>query len=118
VIVIPNPIKIANGTRYDGPAITHTVTLIETRPVQPKSNLTDLYRELWAELHGKQDISPEWFQSWRLRVPSDGCQCRIKLDEYVADHPVDYSDFATWAIDFHNFVNVRLGKPVWPSFSE
>jgi len=107
---IPNPIKIANGTRYDGPAITHTVTLIETKPFQAKSTLTDLHRELWTELHNKQDATPKWFADWVSRVPNTCGGCRDWLILYLETTPPRFDDFPRFTWELHNAVNLKLGR--------
>jgi len=73
-------------------------------------------RALWADLHSR-DMTPEDFSQWRLRVPSYGCGCRKKLDEYLKDHPVDYATFYSWGVALHDFINAHLGKPVWDRVS-
>jgi hypothetical protein len=70
-------------------------------------------RLAWAELHGCQDPSPQWYEWWLTLVPKYGCNCRSHWAEITATHPPDYANFRQWAIDRHNDVNTRLGKPIW-----
>ena len=48
-------------------------------------------------------------------------KCRNHYVKYLAQHPIsgvkNNLDLQKWAVDFHNDVNKRLGKPIF-SFSE
>lgn len=90
-MVFPQPIRIQ----------VNQVALIET------------YHALWDEVHTKQDATPEWFESWCNRVPAFSCNCRRDLQRYIADNPVDYANFHNWGTRLHNWVNKKLGKPLW-----
>ncbi len=96
---VPN---INPATALDKPFVT-----VEARPHQVKG------RKLWAELHSKQNPTPEWFESWLSRVPSFGCSCQQNFRGYVKDNPPDFDDFYRWGVDAHNWVNLKLNKPIW-----
>lgn len=68
-------------------------------------------RELWTELHTKQDATPEWLEAWLNRVPNYGCGCRKKAKELIAENPPDFARFFEWTVELHNLVNEQLGKP-------
>ena len=96
-------------------AVTGPVNLFESASIPTFSEmLTDLYHALWAELHSKQDPSPEWFADWVGRVPNVGCGCQDWLREYLRKNPPDFDGFFEWSIDLHNAVNRKLGKPEYP----
>lgn len=73
----------------------------------------DQGRAAWAALHSVVDPTPEWYAAWLETVPSFGCPCRHNWDALTKDNPPDYQNFAQWAIDRHNDVNRKLGKPIW-----
>lgn len=83
------------------------------RKSTPRPDLTETYHALWAEIHSQQDATPEWFADWVSRVPNFDCSCRNWLTEYLKTNPVRYDDFAAWAIEMHNAVNIKIGKPIW-----
>lgn len=68
-------------------------------------------RKLWAELHTKQDATPEWFALWMQRVPSFGCGCRNAFAAIIAVNPPQYDDWFAWTVEAHNAVNDKLNKP-------
>lgn len=70
------------------------------------------YHALWHDLHTSIETQ-EQFESWVARVPNFGCGCRRELDGYLAENPVDYDNIYDWGVSLHNWVNVRLGKPLW-----
>ena len=88
--------------------ITWTVT--HSGPVTTQRNV---FHELWAELHSKIEPDQVWFDGWLNRVPCG--ECRDSFRKYVADNPPDFANFRQWAIDAHNWVNAKLGKPIWTS---
>lgn len=106
IVTLPNsdPITVAVKPRIQ---VEH-----KPKPIQVKGP------ELWRELHSKQDPTPEWFEFWLSKIPAYGCSCRNHAKTYIAENPVDYENFSRWACDFHNSVNVRLGKPIWPLQSD
>lgn len=73
----------------------------------------DQGRAAWAALHSVVNPTPEWYAAWLETVPSFGCSCRANWDALTKDKPPDYANFAQWAIDRHNDVNKKLGKPIW-----
>lgn len=73
----------------------------------------DQGRAAWAALHSVVNPTPEWYATWLETVPSFGCSCRANWDALTKDNPPDYANFAQWAIDRHNDVNKKLGKPIW-----
>jgi len=38
--------------------------------------------------------------------------CRNHMQTYLKDHPIPNSNVFEWSVEFHNQVNIRLGKPV------
>ena len=43
--------------------------------------------------------------------------CRNHMQNYLKDHPIPQNNFFIWSVEFHNQVNIRLGKPIM-SFEE
>lgn len=88
-----------------------------------KQEVIKLGHQLWGELHsykqrgewsGKEAL--RWLKAWTKRVPNYNCSCRNHWRGIVRKNPPDVSSadaFAKWAIDRHNDVNSRLGKPIW-----
>lgn len=84
-------------------------------PLEPMDKLEvaqSEFHKLWQELHSEVHTA-EQFADWVKRVPSFGCSCRRDLDRYLAENPVDYDNIYDWSVTLHNWVNVRLGKPLW-----
>ena len=77
------------------------------------NDFVKLCHALWDELHSKKDPDQAWLDDWLSRVPSFGCSCHSHAKKYIEENPVDYDNFPQWACDFHNAVNLRLGKPIW-----
>ena len=75
--------------------------------------LADEFRKLWAELHGKHNPTPEWFKDWLSRVPNIDCGCQDTFRNYVKETPPDFDDFYAWSVKAHNWVNAKLGKPIF-----
>lgn len=71
--------------------------------------------ELWAELHSKEDPTPEWFEDWLKRVPNYGCGCQKSFRDYLKENPPRYDDWYAWTVEAHNWVNVKRGVAVWPT---
>lgn len=71
----------------------------------------------WAELHllGLRHRSGKnmtgWLNDWRDSLPFNGCPCKEHLDNWFSENPPDWNRFFEWGIDFHNAVNIRIGKP-------
>jgi hypothetical protein len=72
---------------------------------------------LWRKLHTKENPTPEWFANWIKQVPGSTCKCRSWLQEYLRESPPRYDDFSAWAVELHNAVNAKLGKPIWVASS-
>jgi len=72
-----------------------------------------IFHTLWAELHSKEDPTPEWFEDWLSRVPNFGCSCQKSFREYVKENPPRYDDFYNWSVEAHNWVNVKRGVAIW-----
>lgn len=73
-----------------------------------------LGRSTWFLLHElvRSDPRPEFDQfMWSLSELYPCEICRSHISEYLAEHPPEMSEY--WMCDFHNAVNVRLGKPVF-----
>ena len=63
----------------------------------------------WAWLHTCGRIRPETVGALAAALP---CRlCGLHLLAYLAEHPVG-PPVDLWLLDFHNAVNVRLGKPI------
>jgi hypothetical protein len=59
------------------------------------------------------DIS-KWTTLLTLLTTTIPCEiCRTHYTQYYNDHPVT-GDIATWLFVFHNDVNHRIGKPLFP----
>jgi hypothetical protein len=72
----------------------------------------NICRELWIELHTKQDPNPEWFADWLSRVPNFDCKCRTATIKYLKTNPPVFDQgYRKWTIDLHNSVNIKLEKP-------
>lgn len=70
-------------------------------------------RKAWRTLHERRDANPEWFREWMTSIPT-GCGCGSSVAAILAEHPPNYASPAAWfewTVDFHNAVNVKLGKP-------
>ena len=71
---------------------------------------------LWAEIHSTSVKSTprkfkEYLSTLGPRIPCEECQYHFK--SYMFQNPMgSRDDPIIWAIDFHNDVNRRLGKPV------
>jgi hypothetical protein len=77
-------------------------------------------RALWDELHGVEELTPQWLASWRARIPRFGCSCVQWFDDLLKTLPPVYgSGVATrrrgW--EWHDAANAKLGKPR-PTFEE
>ena len=81
-------------------------------PLNSQETPVSEYHALWDLLHNEVRTA-EQFANWVKRVPSFGCSCRRELDRYIAENPVDYDNIYDWSVTLHNWVNVRLGKPLW-----
>jgi len=69
-------------------------------------------RELWAELHSKQNPTPEWFAGWLSRIPRFGCACRKDFQAIIDANPPRYDDFFAWSVEAHNSVNQKLDRTI------
>ena len=81
-----------------------------------KAFIEERGRTAWEQLHSCTNPSQQWYDQWLESVPRFGCSCRKSWDELTKLHPPDFSSrkaFARWAIDRHNDVNRKLGKPIW-----
>jgi hypothetical protein len=79
-----------------------------------KEQIAERGRACWAELHGCQEPTQQWYAEWLKTVPSFGCSCRKNWDELTTKYPPDFSSreaFFKWSVDRHNDVNRKLGKP-------
>jgi hypothetical protein len=114
-IVCPNPNTKPDGVRRGPVKITQTRTIVPF-PTVSERNL-DLYHQLWAELHAKEDPTPGWFESWVKRVPQASCGCQRWLAEYLKTNPPRYNEWYPWTVELHNAVNVKINKPIWSGLS-
>lgn len=70
-------------------------------------------RKAWAALHSVENPTPQWYAEWLLTIPTFGCKCQSEWSKITLRNPPDFDNFAQWAIDRHNDVNKKLGKPIW-----
>ena len=72
---------------------------------------------LWNILHTLAAMVPDiskWTTLLTLLTTTIPCEiCRTHYTQYYNDHPVT-GDIATWLFVFHNDVNHRIGKPLFP----
>ncbi len=71
-------------------------------------------RAAWAALHSQHLGTPEWFETkWKPLIPT-GCGCQQGANDLLAQCPPRYDspeDWFAWTCQYHNLVNVKLGKP-------
>ena len=71
-------------------------------------------RAAWAALHSQHLGTPEWFETkWKPLIPT-GCGCQHGANDLLAQCPPRYDspeDWFAWTCQYHNLVNVKLGKP-------
>jgi hypothetical protein len=70
-------------------------------------------RAAWAALHSQHLGNPEWFAEWQKLIPT-GCGCQQGANDLLAQCPPRYDspeDWFAWTCQYHNLVNVKLGKP-------
>lgn len=98
-------------------------------PPSVETPIAVLGRELWGLLHSfaetyadsptEEDKSNAryWMSHWRERIPRfGGCACREDWARLEASYPPDYSsreNFIKWASNGHDWVNRRIGKPIF-----
>jgi hypothetical protein len=88
-----------------------------------------LTREDKAEMEAQGRAAWEWLDTeagkgaltmerlageFRAMIPRYGCRCLREWDGILESIPFRPADQVQWAIDVHNAVNAKLGKPVWP----
>ncbi len=94
-----------------------------------KTELEKRGRKCWEELHSYAMSYPEfpsgedmknaksWFRLWRFTVPNfHKCNCLKHLDDIIMEIPLNLSSrdaFYKTTVDWHNRINLILGKPVW-----
>ena len=107
---VANPLGVHAVGRVSVPVQTFASKSIEQWRIER-------YRELWAELHSVDsfDAYAPLFADWCNRVRQiGGCDCGNWLAEYCKRKPVQFGGgFKAWAVDCHNAVNEKLGKPIW-----
>ena len=85
-------------------------------PKQAQRTKNQMFRKLWQELHEYSGNNPELFyNNWKPRIPSVGCDCRKHWEEIEAANPPVFSssdEFFEWGVHRHNEVNHKLGKHV------
>ena len=70
-------------------------------------------RRAWKKLHSIIHGTPELLGKWKKYIPP-GCECRKKVEAILKYLPPCYDSpeaWFKWTVDFHNEVNVALGKP-------
>ncbi len=87
----------------------HAVQVIDTTPV---------FHAIWQEIHTKEQPDEKWWESIRERIRKLVCKCDAFLDDYLADHPLNFKDWPRWTWALHNAINKKLGKPKfsWKEF--
>jgi hypothetical protein len=99
---------------------TNRNTYPTPKPTSPQLTIAEVGRQLWGELHSKQDATPAWLKSWIDRIPQFDCLCRSDFMEILKEHPPQFGDeYFPWTNRVHNEVNARLtaqGTPR-PQFS-
>lgn len=57
-----------------------------------------------------------WNTEFLPIIPRYGCGCIREASDYILSHPLPTNpdEHEQWGIDFHNFINLKLGKPLWP----
>jgi hypothetical protein len=74
-------------------------------------------RTAWKLLHAaaaEGTITGVWLEkTFFHHIPIFSCGCRREWLEILKAIPLRPADQVQWAIDVHNAVNVKLGKPVW-----
>lgn len=77
----------------------------------------DYSHQVWNQIHSnaRQMTKPDyiiWLRTISTTLPCP--TCRLHMQRYLIAHPPELSEnMFFWAWDFHNNVNVRLGKPVF-----
>jgi hypothetical protein len=69
---------------------------------------------LWQLLHQEINATPKWFEEWKAKIPSYGCDCKRWFDDWLKDNQPVYGDgWYDWTVLAHNAVNKKLSKPIW-----
>jgi hypothetical protein len=85
-----------------------------------KAQLEAQGRDAWAWLHercrDKTLTSERLAGEFLPMVPRYGCGCVREANEYIRANPLptDPTAHEKWGIDFHDHINAKLGKPLWP----
>ena len=94
----------------------YLASLVRTPSV--KEQLEAQGRAAWAWLHSKaqaDSLTTERLAGEFLpMIPAYGCQCKREWQEILQKNPLPPTGQAQWAIDRHNDINQKLGKPLWP----
>lgn len=97
---------------------------VESKPIlnneiptsrQETVGLTDIYRNLWKELHtysyqNEQDTKI-WLNNWINKIPCG--ECRNHFKKIIEDFPpktFSAESFFDWTVQVHNKVNEKLDK--------
>lgn len=74
-------------------------------------------REAWRWLHEESKKGTLTVDSlekeFEPRIPAYGCACRKEWKNILLTIPFRLNDQRQWAVDVHNAVNIKLGKPTW-----
>lgn len=73
--------------------------------------LEEVGRAHWFRFHTKVWTADE-LANWERDIPSFGCDCEAKYQEFKKLNPVRFDDMARWKWEIHNAVNLKLGKPL------
>jgi hypothetical protein len=92
------------------PRIQSDFRIEPTTKQQVRSALSQLFADLWREVHTQKDPSQDWFASWVARVPGVGCDCKNWLKKYLASNPPRFDDWFAFTWELHNAVNAKLNR--------
>lgn len=71
---------------------------------------------VWWTIHKLAKKKEKYFQEFMIDLSNNFfcLECQEHFKEYLVKHPIPNhsSEWFKWSVNFHNKVNVRLGKPV------
>jgi hypothetical protein len=99
------------------PLRDRAISLIKARHEGLLVGLPAQGREAWAWWHAeaeKDALTPEReIREFRPMIPRYGCSCLSEWVKIIELHPIPSTGQKQYAIDRHNDVNRKLGKPIW-----
>ena len=88
------------------------------RGMSPKEWLATQGRAAWAWLHAEAAAGTLTERRLALefepQIPRYGCGCLKEWQSLMTSIEFRPDDQERWAIEIHNAVNQKLGKPLWP----